>query len=205
MAPMVVLVFILAMVGVSDGAWCVCKQDLPSPTLQKAIDYACGAGANCGPIHQGQPCYEPNTVAAHCSFAANSYYQKNGQNQQACDFSGTAQLVTSDPSTPGCSYPATPSAAGGPGTGTPSTSPTTPGGSTTPGSSTVTPGSPTSGTGFTPNSPTTGTGIGTGGSTGVLGGLGPSGVGLDGSDAGLLPNANMAVLAFSALAAFALL
>jgi len=84
--------------GKKDGAWCVCRQDVSSTALQKTLDYACGAGADCSPILQNGPCFEPNTVVAHCSYAANSYYQRKGQTQQACDFSGTAQLVSSDPS-----------------------------------------------------------------------------------------------------------
>ncbi|KAK8943692.1 Glucan endo-1,3-beta-glucosidase-like protein 3 [Platanthera guangdongensis] len=79
------------------AAWCVCRQDASIPALQKTIDYACGAGADCGPILQNGACYNPNTVLTHCSYAANSYYQRKGQAQGACDFSGTATLTTTDP------------------------------------------------------------------------------------------------------------
>ncbi|URD97759.1 glucan endo-1,3-beta-glucosidase-like protein [Musa troglodytarum] len=44
-----------------------------------------------------QLCWNPNTVRAHCSYAANSYFQRKGQAQGACDFSGTAALTTTDP------------------------------------------------------------------------------------------------------------
>lgn len=196
MATLLLLLFLFAIAGSSDAAWCVCKPDASSTSLQKALDYACGAGADCNPIHQNGPCFNPNTVLAHCSYAANSYYQRNAQNQQACDFAGTAQLSPADPSQPGCTFPATPSAAGTPST-TPSTTPTTPGApttpSTTPGAPT-TPSTPTStpttpgsfdstpiggggggGTTFDPNAPT-------GGSSSF--GLGPSSnVGFDGSHA----------------------
>ncbi|KAG8099437.1 hypothetical protein GUJ93_ZPchr0013g35226 [Zizania palustris] len=141
--------------------WCVCKSDQPQAALQKTIDYACGAGADCTPIHEQGQCYNPNTVAAHCSWAANSYFQRNRATGATCDFTGSAVLTTSDPSVSGCSYPASASAAGT------STTPTT-GGTTgaTPG--TFTPGTST-GT-------TTGTGMGTGTTTGTgLGGLGPTG------------------------------
>ncbi|XP_020258924.1 PLASMODESMATA CALLOSE-BINDING PROTEIN 3-like [Asparagus officinalis] len=106
MAAIVYFLLMLAMVGVSDGAWCVCRSDVSDTTLQKTIDYACGAGADCSKIQQGGACFNPNSVRAHCSYAANSYYQRKGQSQQACDFSGTATLTNSDPSGPGCSYPA---------------------------------------------------------------------------------------------------
>ncbi|WVZ60599.1 hypothetical protein U9M48_010596 [Paspalum notatum var. saurae] len=94
-----------------DGAWCVCRTDLPDATLQKTLDYACGAGADCKPILQTGPCFAPDNVKAHCSYAVNSFYQRNNQNQQACAFTGTASLTNNDPSANGCTYPATPSAA----------------------------------------------------------------------------------------------
>ncbi|KAL5198529.1 hypothetical protein ABZP36_002041 [Zizania latifolia] len=141
--------------------WCVCKSDQPQAALQKTIDYACGAGADCTSIHEQGQCYNPNTVAAHCSWAANSYFQRNRAMGATCDFTGTAVLTTSDPSVSGCSYPASASAAG-----TPTT--TTAGGATG-----ATPGTFTPGTG---TGTTTGTGMGTGTTTGTgLGGLGPTG------------------------------
>ena len=175
--------------------WCVCKSDQPQAALQKTVDYACGAGADCTYIHDQGPCYNPNTVAAHCSWAANSYFQKNRATGATCDFSGTATLITSDPSSSGCSYPASASAAGT------STTPTTGGtmGGATPG--TFTPGTgtgTTTGTGMGTGT-TTGTGMGTGTTTGTtgtgLGGLGPTGTGsssMDTATAGLLPRAGPA-------------
>ncbi|KAL6011999.1 hypothetical protein ACLOJK_002469 [Asimina triloba] len=74
------------------------RNDLNDLMLQKTLDYACGAGADCNPIHQTGACYNPNTVKAHCSYAVNSYFQKKGQAQGTCDFSGTATVVTADPS-----------------------------------------------------------------------------------------------------------
>ncbi|THU64810.1 hypothetical protein C4D60_Mb01t30370 [Musa balbisiana] len=65
------------------------------------------AGADCTPIVQNGACYNPNTVLAHCSYAANSYYQRKGQAQGACDFAGTAALTSTDPGGNGCTYPAT--------------------------------------------------------------------------------------------------
>ncbi|KAK3149301.1 hypothetical protein QOZ80_3AG0215550 [Eleusine coracana subsp. coracana] len=103
----------LALAGGSDGAWCVCRTDQPDTVLQKTLDYACGAGADCKPILQsGGACFAPDTVRAHCSYAVNSFFQRNNQNQQACVFSGTTTLVTNDPSGNGCLYPASASAAG---------------------------------------------------------------------------------------------
>jgi hypothetical protein len=81
-----------------DGAWCVCRTDLADSALQKTLDYACGGGADCKPILQNGACFAPDTVKAHCSYAVNSFYQRNNQNPQACVFSGTATLSNNDPS-----------------------------------------------------------------------------------------------------------
>ncbi|KAJ1697549.1 hypothetical protein LUZ63_006061 [Rhynchospora breviuscula] len=185
MAALVLLFFLLSSIGGSDALWCVCRSDQPTPVLQKTIDYACGAGADCTQIVQNGPCYNPNTVVAHCSYAANSYFQKNGQNQMACNFSGTATISTTDPSYSGCSFPSTATS-----TGT----------STTPTTGTPTTGTPTS---FTPTGTTT-----TGGTAaGIMGGLGPTGTTtIDGSgtDASHLPKAQLVLILFSIIFSLAL-
>lgn len=159
MAAFLLAFLLLAMAAPhSSGTWCVCKEGLSDAALQKTLDYACGAGADCNPIHQSAPCFNPNTVRAHCSYAVNSYFQRYRQAPIACDFSGTASIVTSDPSTGGCVFPATASAA----TSTPGTT-TNPNG----GSPLVT----------TPSTGTTG---------GANTGLGPSGVNNDNSVAVIL-------------------
>ncbi|MCD7471847.1 PLASMODESMATA CALLOSE-BINDING PROTEIN 2 [Datura stramonium] len=105
MSAFVFALLVLSMAGHSNAAWCACK-GLSDAVLQKTLDYACGAGADCNPIHQNGPCFNPNTVRAHCNFAVNSYFQKKGQAAGACDFSGTATVTATDPSTAGCVYPA---------------------------------------------------------------------------------------------------
>ena len=80
----------------------MCRQDAPQAALQKTIDYACGAGADCNSIHENGPCYNPNNVPAHCSWAANSYYQNNKAKGATCDFGGAATISTADPSTCFC-------------------------------------------------------------------------------------------------------
>ncbi|XP_010459500.1 PREDICTED: PLASMODESMATA CALLOSE-BINDING PROTEIN 3 [Camelina sativa] len=118
MAVVVLAVILLAMAGHSSGTWCVCKEGLSEAMLQKTLDYACGAGADCGPIHQNGPCFNPNTVKSHCSYAVNSFFQKKGQSQGTCDFAGTAIVSASDPSYTTCPFPAS---ASGSGTTTPVT------------------------------------------------------------------------------------
>ncbi|EXC06420.1 hypothetical protein L484_004704 [Morus notabilis] len=162
MAALAFLVLILAMAGHSSANWCVCKSGISEKELQKTLDYACGAGADCNPTHSGGACFNPNTVQAHCSYAVNSYFQKKGQAQGTCDFSGTATVVTSDPSTSStCAYPATASAT------SIGTTPIT----TTPSSTTTTTtGTPSTATPYSTTTP----------SNGVLGGIGngmgPSGI-----------------------------
>ncbi|KAF7067741.1 hypothetical protein CFC21_073586 [Triticum aestivum] len=107
---LLLLALAAALAGRSEGAWCVCRTDLPDATLQRTLDYACGSAADCKPIQPNAACFAPDTVKAHCSYAVNSYYQRSGQNSLACVFSGTAVVSSVDPSTNGCKYPATPSA-----------------------------------------------------------------------------------------------
>ncbi|OAY47525.1 PLASMODESMATA CALLOSE-BINDING PROTEIN 3 [Manihot esculenta] len=164
MAVIVLLMLMLAMTGHASCTWCVCK-DMSDAVLQKTLDYACGAGADCRPTHSSGACFQPNTVKAHCSYAVNSYFQKKGQAQGSCDFAGTATVSAADPSSSGCSYPATVSAAG--------TSITTPTPVTT-NPSTTNPSGTT---------PTTTTPYNTTPSNGVLGGIGngasPTGTGIN--------------------------
>lgn len=84
--------------GGATGKWCACKDGVGDGNLQKTLDYACGNGADCNPIRSNGPCYNPNTVKAHCNYAVNSYFQKKGQGQGSCEFAGTAAITTTDPS-----------------------------------------------------------------------------------------------------------
>ncbi|XP_042488383.1 PLASMODESMATA CALLOSE-BINDING PROTEIN 3-like [Macadamia integrifolia] len=130
--------------GVVEGqSWCVAVSNINSQSLQTALDYACGAGADCTPIQASGLCYQPNTVQSHASYAFNSYYQRMGEATGACVFGGTATIATSDPSYGSCVYPSSQSAAGG------NTSTTTPT-STTP--TTTTPTSTTPFYGLGPSS-----------------------------------------------------
>ncbi|KAL8143931.1 hypothetical protein V2J09_016963 [Rumex salicifolius] len=154
-SPVLLWVLLLATAFAhSSATWCVCKEGLSDSVLQKTLDYACGAGADCSPVRPSGPCYNPSSVRAHCSYAVNSYFQKRSEATGTCDFGGTASVTTSNPSTNGCSFPSSATSGSGatgttPTTTTPTTSPVS---STTP----VTGGSPTvSGTPKTSASPYT--------------------------------------------------
>ena len=79
--------------------FCVCRSDQSTAELQKAIDFSCGQGADCTEIQESGACYNPDDVAAHCSWAANSYFQKFRASGATCDFTGAATLSSADPST----------------------------------------------------------------------------------------------------------
>ncbi|KAK9156186.1 hypothetical protein Sjap_003666 [Stephania japonica] len=84
--------------------WCVAKPSVPDPIIQEAMDYACFSGADCGSIEPSGSCFEPNNLAAHASYAFNSYWQRTKAGGGTCDFGGTAILVTVDPSFDGCIF-----------------------------------------------------------------------------------------------------
>ncbi|XP_055834656.1 glucan endo-1,3-beta-glucosidase 13 [Solanum dulcamara] len=85
--------------------WCVARAGARQFDLQNALDWACGLGmADCRPIQAGGPCFEPNTLLSHASFAFNNYYQQNGNSDIACNFGGTAMLTKINPSHEKCIY-----------------------------------------------------------------------------------------------------
>ncbi|CAA3009160.1 PLASMODESMATA CALLOSE-BINDING PROTEIN 3 [Olea europaea subsp. europaea] len=93
---------------VAAATWCVARSDATDQALQLALDYACGAGADCGPIQSSGLCYLPNTLQAHASYAFNSYYQRRGNAPGSCSFAGTTTIAKTDPSYGSCVYPSSP-------------------------------------------------------------------------------------------------
>ncbi|KAJ9170854.1 hypothetical protein P3X46_018919 [Hevea brasiliensis] len=86
--------------------WCVAKNNADDQALQGAIDWACGpGGADCSPIQQGGPCYDPNDIQTTASWAFNDYYLKHGLTDDACSFSNTAALTSLNPSHDNCKFP----------------------------------------------------------------------------------------------------
>ncbi|XP_073100076.1 PLASMODESMATA CALLOSE-BINDING PROTEIN 1-like [Elaeis guineensis] len=107
---------------VAEGAtWCIARSGASATALQTALDYACGAGADCLPIQASGLCYLPNTLPAHASYAFNSYYQRSNAAPGSCDFAGTGTVTVTDPSYGSCTYPSSKSTAGGSTANTPST------------------------------------------------------------------------------------
>lgn len=79
--------------------WCVARSDASDEDLQRGLDYACAGGADCSPLLETGLCFLPNTLQAHASFAYNSFYQRSRMVPGSCDFSATATLAKTDPST----------------------------------------------------------------------------------------------------------
>ncbi|KAH7573034.1 hypothetical protein ACOSP7_006444 [Xanthoceras sorbifolium] len=115
--------FSICILQVEGTNWCVARSDATNQALQTALDYACGAGADCTPILSNGLCYLPNTMQAHASYAFNSFFQRKGMAPGSCDFSGTATIARTDPSYGSCVYPSSVSTAGA--TPTTATTPTT--------------------------------------------------------------------------------
>ncbi|XP_022764536.1 glucan endo-1,3-beta-glucosidase-like [Durio zibethinus] len=88
----------------SGKRFCVPKPGVTDAQLQSNLDYACSQGTNCSPIQPGGPCAEPPTTRSRATFAMNSFYRSKGEVDSACDFSGTAQITTVNPSYGNCHY-----------------------------------------------------------------------------------------------------
>ncbi|PKA51636.1 Glucan endo-1,3-beta-glucosidase-like protein 1 [Apostasia shenzhenica] len=87
--------------GVVAGGelWCVAKNNAEDAVLQAGLDWACGPGrSDCGPVQPGGPCFEPDDLQSHASYAFNDYFLRHGSSQPACDFSGAAALTLLNPS-----------------------------------------------------------------------------------------------------------
>ncbi|TKY45790.1 Glucan endo-1,3-beta-glucosidase 1 [Spatholobus suberectus] len=78
--------------------WGVVDEQTTKSELQAALDWACGrGGADCSKIQVNQPCYLPNTLKDHASYAFNSYYQKFKHSGGSCYFRGAAMTTKVDP------------------------------------------------------------------------------------------------------------
>ncbi|XP_068333509.1 glucan endo-1,3-beta-glucosidase 3-like [Pyrus communis] len=90
----------------TNQTFCVVKEGADKKMLQAALDWACGPGkVDCSPLLQGQPCYEPDNVLTHATYAFNAYFQLMAKSPGTCDFKGVATVTTTDPSHGTCIFP----------------------------------------------------------------------------------------------------
>ncbi|KAJ9185149.1 hypothetical protein P3X46_004810 [Hevea brasiliensis] len=105
---LLVLIFAALVPHKSDGEfqeWCIADEQTPEEELQIALDWACGkGGADCRMIQKNQPCYLPNTVKDHASFAFNNYYHKFKHQGATCYFNAAAMITDLDPSHNSCQF-----------------------------------------------------------------------------------------------------
>lgn len=88
------------------GVWCVASPSASAAHLEEIINFACGeGGADCSAIQNGRACFSPDTLAAHASYAMNSYYQHHGRNYWNCVFNNAGLVTATNPSYGSCSYP----------------------------------------------------------------------------------------------------
>ncbi|KAD4982304.1 hypothetical protein E3N88_18975 [Mikania micrantha] len=78
--------------------WCIADEQTPDDELQRAMVWACENGADCSKIEANQPCFEPNTIKDHASFAFNSYFQRMKAKGATCYFNSAALVTDLDPS-----------------------------------------------------------------------------------------------------------
>lgn len=86
----------------ADGEWCVASENATDGPLQEALDWVCSpkdGDTNCHAIQETGPCYLPNTVRDHASYAFNSYWQLHRGEDGSCNFNGLANETSTDPST----------------------------------------------------------------------------------------------------------
>ncbi|KAL4586736.1 hypothetical protein LXL04_011380 [Taraxacum kok-saghyz] len=90
----------------TNQTYCVAREGVDRKMLQAALDWACGPGkVDCSAMVQGAPCYEPDTVAAHATYAFDAYYHRMAMAEGTCDFNGVATVTTTDPSHGSCIFP----------------------------------------------------------------------------------------------------
>ncbi|KAJ8761155.1 hypothetical protein K2173_001211 [Erythroxylum novogranatense] len=83
----------------TNQTFCAAKEGADPKMLQAALDWACGPGkVDCSALVQGEPCYEPDNVIAHATYAFDTYYHQMGKASGTCDFNGVATVTTTNPS-----------------------------------------------------------------------------------------------------------
>ncbi|KAK4391737.1 Glucan endo-1,3-beta-glucosidase 13 [Sesamum angolense] len=91
--------------GSNGTTWCIASPTASDADLKNGLDWACSSGnVDCSAIQPSQPCFEPDNLASHASYAFNSYYQQNGATDIACSFGGAGFRTNKNPSYDSCLY-----------------------------------------------------------------------------------------------------
>ncbi|XP_008460404.2 LOW QUALITY PROTEIN: probable glucan endo-1,3-beta-glucosidase A6 [Cucumis melo] len=86
--------------------WCVVGKGVNMSEVVGALSYACSQGnKTCEPIRKGGPCYEPDSLKTHASFAFSSYWAQFRKIGGTCYFNGLATQTIKDPSYGKCKFP----------------------------------------------------------------------------------------------------
>uniref|UniRef100_A0A1D1Z0Q0 glucan endo-1,3-beta-D-glucosidase n=2 Tax=Anthurium amnicola TaxID=1678845 RepID=A0A1D1Z0Q0_9ARAE len=87
-----------------DRKWCVLKPSasLTDTQLGNSVGYAC-ENADCTSLGYKTSCGDLDT-RGNISYAFNNYYQKNDQEDQACQFPALSMVTDKDPSTTTCRF-----------------------------------------------------------------------------------------------------
>lgn len=92
--------------SLNGTTWCIASATASEADLQNALNWACGSSGNvdCSAIQPSQPCFEPDSLVSHASYAFNSYYHQNGATDIACGFGGAGVKTNKNPSYDKCLY-----------------------------------------------------------------------------------------------------
>jgi glucan endo-1,3-beta-glucosidase 5/6 len=87
-----------------DRKWCILKPSigLDNQNVAPGVSYACAKG-DCSSLGYKTSCSDLD-ARGNISYAFNSYYQMNDQDQRACDFNSLATVTTENPSTSSCRF-----------------------------------------------------------------------------------------------------
>lgn len=86
--------------------WCVAARGSNETLVAAALSYACSQGnKTCDPIQPGKPCFKPDSVFWHASYAFSSYWAQFKKSGGTCYFNGLATQTAKDPSYGSCKFP----------------------------------------------------------------------------------------------------
>ncbi|KAK6918733.1 X8 domain [Dillenia turbinata] len=81
-----------------EQIWCVASPKATDAMLWPALQWVCANGADCSQLQEDQPCYDPDTVSDHASYAFNNYWQRSKKLGGLCNFNNLAIPTNVDPS-----------------------------------------------------------------------------------------------------------